>query len=194
MKIQLFVLLIIILAVIWFVLAKGDSNNQSFMSNPTVLVTTNMGDFELELFADKTPLTVANFTKLVSDGFYNGTLFHRVIDSFMIQGGDPNTKTDNIDTYGMGGPGYAIVDEFVPGLSNVVGTISMANAGPGTGGSQFFVNVDNNSFLDGKHTVFGKVTKGMDVVIKISKVPTVEPGIKDRPATPITVESIVVTE
>jgi cyclophilin family peptidyl-prolyl cis-trans isomerase len=91
----------------------------------------------------------------------------------------------------MGGPGYAIPDEFVPGLSNVTGTISMANAGPGTGGSQFFVNVADNVFLDGKHTVFGKVTKGMDLVLEISKVPT---GKADRPLTPVKVLSITITK
>jgi cyclophilin family peptidyl-prolyl cis-trans isomerase len=110
----------------------------------------------------------------------------------MIQGGDPKTKSGDVGSYGTGGPGYTIVDEFVPGLSNVVGTISMANAGAGTGGSQFFVNVGDNTFLDGKHTVFGKVTRGMDVVLKISKVPTVQPKVVDRPITPVTVESIVI--
>ena len=111
------------------------------------------------------PLTTSNFETLVSKGFYNGVIFHRVISGFMIQGGDP-TGT------GSGGPGYEIKDEFTKNNRNDRGTISMANAGPNTGGSQFFINLVDNNFLDTKHPVFGKVVEGMDVVDKIGSVPT----------------------
>jgi peptidylprolyl isomerase len=119
------------------------------------------------------PITTGNFIKLVQEGFYDGIIFHRVIDKFMIQGGDP-TGT------GMGGPGYEIKDEFThkPKNSNERGTISMANAGPNTGGSQFFINTVNNNFLDSKHPAFGKVIEGMEVVDKISKTKT---GANNRP-------------
>ena len=120
--------------------------------------TTNQGTFSLSLEAEKAPNTVANFVKLAQAGFYNGQRFHRVIEGFMIQGGDPLSKdVSNKAMWGTGGPGYQFADEFGVGLSNVVGTISMANAGPNTNGSQFFINTNDNVFLDGKHAVFGKV-------------------------------------
>ncbi|HEY4482705.1 MAG TPA: peptidylprolyl isomerase [Candidatus Paceibacterota bacterium] len=156
-------------------------------NNKIVTIHTTKGDIKLELFADKTPITVKNFTDLAGKGFYNDTLFHRVIPGFMIQGGDPNTRAGQPNTYGMGGPGYAIPDEFVPGLSNVRGTISMANAGPNTGGSQFFINVADNTFLDGKHTVFGKVLEGMGAVDQIVSVPRNE---RDVPLDPVRIDSI----
>jgi peptidylprolyl isomerase len=127
------------------------------------LLETSMGDIEIELFEKDMPVTAGNFRKLVEQGFYNNTIFHRVIPDFMIQGGDP-TGT------GMGGPGYKIKDEFTKNNRNERGTIAMANAGPNTGGSQFFINVVNNNYLDKMHPVFGKVIKGMDVADKISKV------------------------
>ena len=134
------------------------------MENKKVLLQTTMGDITIEL--DKNmPITASNFEKLVKEGFYDGVIFHRVIDGFMIQGGDP-TGT------GMGNPGYNIKDEFTKNNKNNRGTISMANAGPNTGGSQFFINLVNNNFLDTKHPVFGKVIQGMDVVDKIGKVET----------------------
>ncbi len=128
-----------------------------------VILETTLGDIEIELFDSDMPVTVSNFKKLVEKGFYNNTIFHRVIPDFMIQGGDP-TGT------GMGGPGYKIKDEFTKNNKNNRGTIAMANAGPNTGGSQFFINVVNNNYLDKMHPVFGKVVKGMDVADKISKV------------------------
>ncbi len=127
-----------------------------------VLLETNFGNIEVELFEDTMPVTAGNFRKLVEKGFYNGVIFHRVISGFVIQGGDP-TGT------GMGGPGYSIKDEFTKNNRNERGTLSMANAGPNTGGSQFFINLVNNNFLDDKHPVFGKVAKGMEVVDKIAK-------------------------
>lgn len=129
-----------------------------------VVLETNKGDIVIELAKDM-PITAGNFEKLVSEGFYDGIIFHRVIEGFMIQGGDP-TGT------GMGGPGYKIKDEFTANNRNDKGTISMANAGPNTGGSQFFINLVNNNFLDTKHPVFGKVIEGMDVVDEIAKVET----------------------
>ena len=128
----------------------------------TVLLKTTKGDIKIELY-ENMPITAGNFKKLVYEGYYDGVIFHRVIDGFMIQGGDP-TGT------GRGGPGYAIDDEFTDNNKNDRGTISMANAGPNTGGSQFFINTVNNNFLDTKHPVFGKVVEGMDVVDAISKV------------------------
>jgi len=131
-----------------------------------VELETNMGNIIIELYSDM-PITSGNFEKLVKQGFYDGLIFHRVIDGFMIQGGDPKGN-------GAGGPGYNIKDEFTHagGNKNDRGTISMANAGPNTGGSQFFINLVNNNFLDAKHPAFGKVVEGMDVIDKIAKVET----------------------
>ena len=143
-----------------------------------VQLKTNMGEITLELYPDM-PITAGNFQKRVEKGFYDGTIFHRVIDGFMVQGGDP-TGT------GRGGPGYAIKDEFSGKNKNNRGTISMANAGPNTGGSQFFINLVDNNFLDKAHPVFGKVVEGMDVVDAIGKVRT---GPMDRPAKEVKIES-----
>jgi cyclophilin family peptidyl-prolyl cis-trans isomerase len=156
----------------------------------TATFITNHGQFTLELELEKAPRTVANFVKLAGEGFYNGQRFHRVIDGFMIQGGDPLSKEESKRAmWGTGGPGYMFADEFGEGLSNVVGTISMANAGPNTNGSQFFINVADNTFLNGKHAVFGKVTSGMDVVLKISGVET---GPSDQPVSDVIIERIEV--
>lgn len=135
-----------------------------------------MGTITIALAADM-PVTSGNFETLVKKGYYDGIIFHRVINGFMIQGGDPAGT-------GMGGPGYAIKDEFTKSNRNDRGTISMANAGPNTGGSQFFINLVNNNFLDSKHPVFGKVIEGMDVVDKIAKVKT---GANDRPVQNVTI-------
>ena len=168
-------------------------------NNPVAVLKTNMGTIKLELFEDQMPITAGNFIKLAKEGFYNGTKFHRVIDGFMIQGGDPNTKTDATSTWGTGGPGYTIPDEFVAGehLTNVRGTIAMANTGqPNSGGSQFFINTVDNTGLDfdkppftSKHPVFGHVIEGMDVVDAISKVPV---GARDIPDKPVIVESVTI--
>lgn len=146
---------------------------------------TNLGDFTAELFEDKAPKTAANFISLVKKGFYDGVLFHRVIDDFMIQGGDP-TGT------GMGGPGYSIDDEFGPGLAhNSEGILSMANAGPNTGGSQFFITLVPTPWLDGHHAIFGKITEGMDVVHKIGSTPT---DFADRPLKDVVMEKVEILE
>jgi len=135
-------------------------------SGTKVLLETTKGNITIQLYSDM-PVTAGNFEKLVDKGFYNGVIFHRVIEGFMIQGGDP-TGT------GMGGPGYEIKDEFTHkgGNKNNRGTISMANAGPNTGGSQFFINLVDNNFLDSKHPAFGEVVEGMSVVDAISRVNT----------------------
>lgn len=151
---------------------------------------TNQGDITIEFLGTDAPNTVANFTKLAQEGFYNGTKFHRVIKGFMIQGGDPLSKDEAMQArWGTGGPGYQFADEIHANNKNEIGTISMANAGPNTNGSQFFINVAANNFLDGKHTVFGKVTAGMDVVAKIEAAQT---GANDRPVQPMIIESISV--
>lgn len=158
------------------------------MKNKTAVFETNLGTFKLELFESQMPITTKNFIDLAEKGFYDGTRFHRVIEGFMIQGGDPLSKDDaDKASWGTGGPGYKIKDEFADGLSNLRGTIAMANAGPNTGGSQFFINVADNTFLNGKHPVFGKVVEGMDVVEEIVSVQT---DAQDRPAEDIIVKKI----
>lgn len=144
-----------------------------------VELQTNHGNIVIEMYDDM-PITTGNFVKLVQEGFYDGVTFHRIIDSFMIQGGDPNGN-------GMGGPGYTIEDEFTHagGNKNKRGTISMANAGPNTGGSQFFINLVNNDFLDSKHPAFGEIIEGMDVVDEIAKVQT---DGNDKPLIPVVIE------
>jgi peptidyl-prolyl cis-trans isomerase A (cyclophilin A) len=161
--------------------------------------TTTEGNFTIQLFEEQAPKTVANFTGL-ADGskewtdprsgkktktpLYNGTIFHRVIDGFMIQGGDPLGQ-------GTGGPGYKFEDEFHPKLRHTkAGILSMANAGPNTNGSQFFITLAETSWLDNKHSVFGEVVSGMDVVKKIGGTPTSKPG--DRPVKPITIQSVTI--
>lgn len=149
----------------------------------TATLHTDKGDIVLELFADKTPKTVNNFVFLAREGFYDNTMFHRVIANFMAQGGDP-TGT------GRGGPGYRFADEFHPSLKhNKPGILSMANAGPGTNGSQFFITHVPTDWLDGKHSVFGQVTGGMDVLMSI---PPRDPARVDAPA--IYIKSISIVE
>ncbi|MEM2097618.1 MAG: peptidylprolyl isomerase [Methanothrix sp.] len=146
--------------------------------NHRVLLETSMGDVVIELYDDM-PVTAGNFLKLVESGFYDGVIFHRVIAGFMIQTGDP-TGT------GYGGPGYTIPDEFSRHNRNDRGTVAMANAGPNTGGSQFFINLVNNNYLDRMHPVFGKVVEGMDVVDKIGNVRT---DAEDRPLEDVVIVS-----
>jgi peptidylprolyl isomerase len=145
-------------------------------SSKLVKLETTIGNITIAL-DPAMPITAGNFESLVKKGYYDGVIFHRVIDGFMIQGGDP-TGT------GRGGPGYVIRDEFTMSNRNDPGTISMANAGPNTGGSQFFINLVGNNFLDAKHPVFGKVVEGMDVVDTIAKVKT---DANDRPVANVTI-------
>ncbi|KKQ41844.1 MAG: Peptidyl-prolyl cis-trans isomerase [Parcubacteria group bacterium GW2011_GWE2_37_8] len=154
-----------------------------------VILKTNLGDIKVELFEKDAPKTVANFVKLSKEGFYNGTRFHRVIKDFMIQGGDPNSKDDNWSNDGMGDPGYKFEDEF-NSHKLVRGVIAMANSGPNTNGSQFFiVTAKETPWLDGKHTAFGKVIEGMDVIDKVEALKTYE---NDNPRGAVTVEQVIV--
>ena len=151
----------------------------------TATFDTSMGSFKVELFTDLAPVTAQNFIDLSKKGFYNGVIFHRVIADFMIQGGDP-TGT------GMGGPGYSIPDEFGPGLiHNKPGILSMANAGPNTGGSQFFITLVPTPWLDGRHAIFGAVVEGMDVVNAIGITKT---GPGDKPVVDVVIKSITIEE
>ena len=151
------------------------------------VIKTNMGTIEIELYAEQTPKTVENFVQHADSGYYNGIIFHRVIENFMIQGGDP-TGT------GRGGEsiwGKPFADEIVPSLTfDKPGILAMANAGPNTNGSQFFITVAPTSWLDGKHTIFGQVIGGMDVVYAISRVPTSKPG--DKPLKDVVMESVTI--
>jgi peptidyl-prolyl cis-trans isomerase B (cyclophilin B) len=148
----------------------------------TATLTTSEGTIEIELFDEDAPNTVQNFTSLTQKGFYDGLIFHRVIQGFMLQGGCPEGT-------GTGGPGYSFDDEFNPHLI-VRGALAMANAGPNTNGSQFFiVTADACPWLDGKHTVFGEVREGMDVVDAIDATKT---DGRDRPVTPIGIESVTI--
>ena len=153
------------------------------MSNPIVTIETNLGTIEAELYEDAAPKTVANFIDLATHGYYDDVIFHRVIDNFMIQGGDP-------DGTGMGGPGYTIPCEFGEGLAHSEpGMFSMANAGPNTGGSQFFITLAATPWLDGKHAIFGKVSSGLEVVQAIGQVQT---GASDRPVEDVVMEKVTV--
>ena len=167
--------------------------------NRIATFTTNQGVIKIELFEDTMPVTTGNFAKLAEEGFYNGTKFHRVINGFMIQAGDPNTKSADTSRYGTGGPGYTIQDEFVAGelLTNTRGTIAMANTGqPNSGGSQFFINLVDNTGLDfdkepfaSRHPVFGRVVAGMDIVDAIAQSET---DGRDVPVDPVVIETITV--
>lgn len=167
---------------------KSKSQTQKAKQTKTQLVAvfeTNMGKFECELFEDKAPKTVANFVGLAEKCYYDGVIFHRVIDNFVIQGGDP-TGT------GRGGEsiyGHPFEDEFHPELKHdKAGVLSMANAGPNTNGSQFFITLAPTPWLDGRHSIFGQVIKGMDVVRKIGKVETIKPG--DRPVNDVVMKKV----
>jgi peptidyl-prolyl cis-trans isomerase A (cyclophilin A) len=154
------------------------------MANRTATIETNHGTITLELFDEQAPETAGNFAKLAEKGFYDGIVFHRVIDGFMIQGGCPMGR-------GTGGPGYTIPDEFGEGLTHEgEGILSMANAGPNTGGSQFFITLAATPWLDGKHAIFGKVTDGMDVVRAIGSTPT---GAGDRPVKDVVMEKVTIS-
>ena len=165
--------------------STSDGNTQLSGKHHIAIEVNNYGTIDVELDADTAPITVTNFINLANSGFYNGLTFHRVIDGFMIQGGDP-TGT------GMGGPGYKIKDEFGEGLKHDdEGILSMANAGPNTGGSQFFITLAPTPWLNGHHAIFGKVVEGMDVVRLIGVVPT---DFRDRPREAVTMEKVEVVK
>jgi len=191
MKKLIFISLIISIFSFQFLLAqksKTQSKTNQTKETRTQLVAvfeTNMGTFECELFEDKAPKTVANFVGLAEKGYYDGVIFHRVIDNFVIQGGDP-TGT------GSGGEsiyGHPFEDEFHPDLKhNKAGVLSMANAGPNTNGSQFFITLAPTPWLDNRHSIFGEVIKGMDVVKAIGKVETIKHG--DRPVKDVVMKKV----
>lgn len=184
-------ILIVLFSTLQFSLAqKSKSQDKSKQTKETktqlvAVFQTNMGTFECELFEDKAPKTVANFVGLAEKGYYDGVIFHRVIDNFVIQGGDP-TGT------GSGGEsiyGHPFEDEFHPELKHdKAGVLSMANAGPNTNGSQFFITLAPTPWLDNRHSIFGQVIKGMDVVRAIGKVETIKPG--DRPVKDVVMKKV----
>ncbi|MCH8741754.1 peptidylprolyl isomerase [Patescibacteria group bacterium] len=198
-KIYILLILIILIFGGYFFLARDggkESTDNNIVTSPKAdmiaIMQTNFGEIKLELFTSAAPETVENFIKLAESGFYDGTKFHRVIKGFMIQGGDPFSKDNSLkDKWGTGGPGYTFSDEIHSNNHNVKGTIAMANAGPNTNGSQFFINTVDNNHLDAKHTVFGKVIEGIDVVESIENVTTEGPN---RPIDDIIVESIKITD
>lgn len=189
--------LLSLLVILFFLGCKdSNSNNQNKIESEnmadssgtlTAVIKTNMGDIEVELFKDKAPKTVENFVGLAKKGYYNGVIFHRVIDNFMIQGGDP-TGT------GMEGEsiwGGKFEDEFDTSLTfDQPGVLAMANAGPNTNGSQFFITTVPTPWLNFKHTIFGKVINGMDVVNKIGKVPTSKPN--NKPIKDVVMEEVII--
>lgn len=155
---------------------KEDKMSGQKEKNPKVLISTSMGDIEVELFEDDAPNTVANFISLAGSGYYDGLKFHRVIKDFMIQGGCPNSRDEANGVPGTGGPGYSFDDEISSRKHTGSGILSMANSGPNTNGSQFFITHAATHWLDGRHAVFGQVVKGMEVVDKIAITPVRKPN------------------
>ncbi|MBR9682378.1 MAG: peptidylprolyl isomerase [Candidatus Aenigmarchaeota archaeon] len=169
---------VVILIAAFLVLQNGDDQMSGI-----VTMKTNMGTMKFQLETEKAPITTENFIKLSNEGFYNGLIFHRVIKDFMVQGGDPNGD-------GTGGPGYQIKDEFHSELKHdKIGILSMANAGPNTGGSQFFITLTATPWLDNKHSVFGHLIEGEEVLNKIGSISTNE---GDKPLNDVVVESVTV--
>lgn len=155
------------------------------MANPTATIDTNKGTIRVELFEERAPKTARNFMELAEKGYYDGVIFHRVIPDFMLQGGDPEGT-------GTGGPGYTIEDEFHPELRHdEPGILSMANAGPNTGGSQFFITLAATPWLDDRHAVFGRVASGMDVVEEIGSVQT---DANDRPVDDVRITAVTIED
>ena len=167
--------------------SKETQTKEESKEMTVAVIKTNMGTIEIELFAKETPKTVENFVGLSNKGYYNGVIFHRVIDNFMIQGGDPTGTGRGGDSFWGG----KFADEIVPSLKHdQPGILSMANAGPNTNGSQFFITLVATPWLDGKHTIFGKVIAGMYVVSAIGKVATSKPG--DKPLKDVVMESVAI--
>ena len=177
------ILIIFFIIITSFFISCGNEiindNSKNKMENKIAKFETEIGDFEVELYTKLMPITAGNFVDLIEKEFYDNQRFHRIVDNFIIQAGDPNSKDLNKkNLWGTGGPGYKIQDEFIKNenLSNLKYTLSMANSGPNSGGSQFFINLVDNKFLDfdiepsqSKHPVFGKVISGFDVIEKIGK-------------------------
>ncbi len=183
-KLFLFTLSVLFIA-LQFSYAQKTKKTEVTKTQLVAVFETNMGTFECELFEDKAPKTVANFVGLAEKGYYNGVIFHRVIDNFVIQGGDP-TGTGRGGESIYGGP---FEDEFHPELKHdKAGVLSMANAGPNTNTSQFFITLAPTPWLDNRHSIFGQVIKGLDVVKKIGKVETIKPG--DRPVKDVVMKKV----
>lgn len=196
-KIFIWIFWVLALAlVVWYfafyranVASQPQPESKKINKMQTAILKTNLGDIKIELFEKDAPKTAANFVKLAKEGFYNGTRFHRVIKDFMIQGGDPNSKDDNWSNDGMGDPGYKFEDE-INSNKLVRGVLAMANSGLNTNGSQFFiVTAESTPWLDGKHTAFGRVIEGVDVVDKIEALKIYE---NDNPRGGVTVNSVEV--
>lgn len=197
----LIILMILTLGVYFFLVQEKEkgtmeeekekiTNNNAITpdNNMIAIMKTNFGEIKIEFFLFDAPKTVENFIKLSKSDFYDNVKFHRIIKGFMIQGGDPLTKNDSLkDKWGTGGPGYTFADEIYSNNHNIIGTIAMANAGPDTNGSQFFINTNDNNFLDTKHTVFGKVIEGIDIVRDIENTATDE---RDCPIKDVIIENI----
>jgi|TARA_B100001971_G_C17907833_1_gene391303 peptidyl-prolyl cis-trans isomerase A (cyclophilin A) len=178
---------IILIAVLMLLTACSNGGKEmteeTSSENSIAVFETTQGTFKVEVFEDKAPITAKNFIDLINKGFYDGVIFHRVIPEFMIQGGDPDGR-------GTGGPGYTIEDEFGEGLKHdTPGILSMANSGPNSGGSQFFITVAATPWLDGKHAIFGKVIEGYDVIEKIEKVKT---GFADKPDEDVVMNKVTI--
>ncbi len=185
---------LIIIGVIFYMTNKAQQVSDSVNAVPTgevkgALIMTNYGAIEITFLKGEATSTVKNFIDLADKGFYDETKFHRIIYNFMIQGGDPNTKGTDENTYGIGGPGYKFPDE-INGEPMVRGVVAMANSGPDTNGSQFFIiTAAQTPWLQGKHTVFAKVVKGMDIALKISGLP-VKDTVRNIPAKPVVIQSV----
>ncbi len=178
---------IILIAVLMLLTACSNGGKEmteeTSSENSIAVFETTQGTFKVEVFEGKAPITAKNFIDLINKGFYDGVIFHRVIPEFMIQGGDPDGR-------GTGGPGYTIEDEFGEGLKHdTPGILSMANSGPNSGGSQFFITVAATPWLDGKHAIFGKVIEGYDVIEKIEKVKT---GFADKPDEDVVMNKVTI--
>lgn len=184
-RIKFFMHKILTVALLFAFMMSIPSFAEEAIKRPVAVFDTSMGTFRIELYSDLAPNTVTNFVDLAQKNFYEGVIFHRVIDNFMIQGGDP-TGT------GRGGPGYVIPDEFGEGLKhNAAGILSMANAGPNTGGSQFFITLVPTPWLDGHHAIFGHVVDGMEIVSLIGHVKT---NRQDRPLEDVIIKTITIIE
>ncbi|MBU0471344.1 MAG: peptidylprolyl isomerase [Nanoarchaeota archaeon] len=178
------IILTIIILSLTLISCKETIEEENTM-NRYAIIETNMGTMKLELYEDKAPITTKNFIDLAEKGFYDGIIFHRVIKDFMIQGGDPEGT-------GTGGSGYEIKDEFHPDLKHVSkGILSMANRGPNTGGSQFFITLIPTPWLDGKHAVFGKLVEGEEVLDAIG---TTKTGANDKPVTDIIMKKVTISQ
>lgn len=210
------VIIIIVIIILGFLLSRNKTiaptvenkteqknNNNKQMDNSDLikkynvaLIKTNLGDIKVQFYNTDSPITVGNFLKLSQDGFYAGTKFHRIIKGFMIQGGDPLSKDDTMkNKWGTGGPGYKFNDELKGTEKYPQGTLAMANSGPNTNGSQFFiVTASPGASLPPSYTVFGQVISGIDVALKIENVKTVSPGQLDRPVEDVVIESIELLE